>query len=194
MVENLFLGPFHDLGRFISSLVAKPPPTRITSEEALASARQALARDGCDLSRCTVQNLHSFPVNLEPDDLFDLLLTWRQWPLSSFFPCLLEREQGEIWLEYRWLKVIPVVVMKLRATQRPRAIIYDIVWGIGPGGYHSFLIGQANSPPTLKVEAAPTTLSIFTTFPKTRLFPEAVHDQFNYDVYRKLRPASRIWR
>jgi hypothetical protein len=189
--EDFLLGPFYDLGRFIAGIVAKPPPTRILSEAGLAAAGQVLTEVGCDLSRCTVENLHTFPVDMEPDQLFDRLMMWQQWPHSSFFPCLNTDEQGGIWFAYRWWKVMPIVIMKLRAAKRPCYIIYDIVWGIGPGGYHSFLIGQADFPPALRAGTAPTTLSIFTTFPRTWLFPEGLHDRVNYDIYRKLRVLAQ---
>ncbi len=122
------------------------------------------------------------------------LVTWQQWPRSAFFPCPSTDKYGATWFAYRWWKVIPVVIMKLRAAERPHHIIYDIVWGIGPGGYHSFLIGQARLAPTFNARGAQTTVSIFTTFPRTRLFPESLHDQVDYDTLRKLRPSARIWR
>ncbi len=190
-LEDFLLGPFYDLGRFVAGIVAEPPPTRILSGTELSAARQVLSDAGCDLSRCTVENLHTFPVDIEPGQLFDLLVTWQQWPRSSFFPCLSTDEHGVTWFAYRWWKVIPVVIMKLRAAERLRYIIYDIVWGIGSGGYHSFLIDQAGLAPTFKASAPQTTLSIFTTFPRTWLFPEGLHDQVNYDIYRKLHSLNQ---
>jgi hypothetical protein len=187
---NLLLGPFYDLGRFGTGMLAKPPPSRIVSEAGLAVARQVLTDSGCDLSRCTVENLHTFPVNRELDPLFDLLVTWQQWPRSSFFPCPSIDEHGTAWFAYRWWKVIPIVIMKLRAAERPCTIIYDIVWGIGLGGYHSFLIDQASLAPAFNPSPAQTTLSIFTTFPQTRLFPKSFHDRVNYDIYHKLRSST----
>ncbi|MEW5957046.1 MAG: hypothetical protein AB1801_04935 [Chloroflexota bacterium] len=177
------MGPFYDLARFVVGLAAAPPPSRVLDRAELAAAGHVLTGVGCDLSRCTAANLHTFPVDIEPDLLFDLLLRWQQWPCSSFFPCLSRDEHGVIWFAYRWWKIIPIVIMKLRAAEKPRYLIYDIVWGIGPGGYHSFLIGQA--------DPARTTLSIFTTFPQTWLFPEGLHDRVNYDIYRKLRSSNQ---
>ncbi len=185
------------MGRFVAGVLSKPPPTRVLSEEELAVARRVLTSAGCDLSRCTVENLHTFPVNMEPGTLFDLLGTWQQWPCSSFFPCPSTDKYGTTWFAYRWWKVIPIVIMKLRTAERPRYIIYDIAWGIGPGGYHSFLIGQPELMPVLNANAAQTTLSIFTVFPWTWLFLEGLHDRVNYGIYRKLhhktRHGDRIW-
>jgi hypothetical protein len=181
-LEDFLLGPLHDLRRFIVGMGAKPPPTRILTEEKLVAAREILTNTGCDLSRCMVENLHTFPVDINPGPLFDMLATWQQWPCSSFFPCPTTDKHGTTWFAYRWWKIIPIVIMKLKAVARPYHIIYDIVWGIGPGGYHSFLIDQAGP--------AQTTLSIFTTFPRTWLFPEGLHDRVNYDIYRKLRSSD----
>jgi hypothetical protein len=191
-VENFLLGPFYDLGRFISGSVTGPPPTRVVSEEGLAAARRVLINSGCCLSRCTVENLHSFPVDAEPDWVFDMVSTWQSWPCSSFFPCLSTDRYGATWFAYRWWKAIPVVIMKLRTAERPHTIIYDIVWGIGPGGYHAFLIDPADLTGLINTGCARATLSIFTTFPRTRLFPEGLHDRINYDISRKLQRICGI--
>ncbi len=191
-LANYFLGLFYDLERLVIGFLSKPPPTRVVSEEGLAAARQVLTDAGCDLSHCTVENLHTFSVDMEQDQLFDLLVTWQQWPRSSFFPCPRTDEHGTAWFAYRWWRVIPTVIMKLRTAERPRAIIYDIVSGIGSGGYHSFLIRQADLVPALNANIAQTTLSIFTTFPRTWLFPEGLHDRVNYDIYRKLHHQTRL--
>lgn len=188
-LQDFVMGLFCDLGRLVTSVGAEPPPTRVVSEGGLAAARQVLADAGCDLSRCQVENLHTFPVDMESGSLFDLLITWQQWPRSSFFPCSRTDAHGVTWFAYRWWKIVPIVIMKLRVAERPHAIIYDITWGIGPGGYHSFLIGQAGLVPAFNTDAAQTTLAIFTTFPRIWLFPEGLHDRVNYDIYRKLQAA-----
>jgi hypothetical protein len=201
-LENFLLGPLYDLERFVIGWVADPPPTRVLSGEGLTGARRILADIGCELSHCTVENLHTFPVDMEPCHLFDLLVTWQQWPCSSFFPCLpaprpaggARRWTGKhrsVRFAYRWWKVIPVVVMQLRAAEKPHHIVYEILGGIGVGGYHSFLIGQPALQPAFKSCTLSTTLSIYTTFPRTRIFPEGLHDRVNYDIYRKLRSLAR---
>ena len=191
-LENFLLGPFYDVGRFMAGTLTGPPPSRVVSEEGLAAARRVLLNSGCSLSRCTVENLHTCCVATEPDWVFDMLARWQLWPCSSFFPCLSTDEEGTTWLAYRWWKAIPVVIMKLRTAERPRAIIYDIVWGIGPGGYHAFLIDRAGPSHLNSTGVAQATLSIFTTFPRTRLFPEGLHDRVNYDISRKLDNACRV--
>jgi|GEM_PF-3176067 len=198
MLKNFFLGPFYDLGRFITGIVAGPPPTRSFSRIELGAVRRIVTDSGCDLSRCTVENLHIFPVKIEPGRLFDMLMAWQQWPCSSFFPCPSTDGQGVSWFAYRWWKVMPIVKMKLSVAERPSCIIYDIVWGIGPGGYHSFLIGQAGLSAQLRPGLDPalpaqTTLAIFTTLPKTWLFPEGLHDRVNYDICRKLQSSTQRW-
>src|SRR5574341_1011336 len=85
-LENLFLGTFCDIGRFARGALAQPPLTRDLGEEGLKAARKTLARVGCELSRCTMENLHTFSVDMGLGQLFDLLMTWQQWPRSSFFP------------------------------------------------------------------------------------------------------------
>lgn len=185
-LKDFLIGPFYDLGRLVIGVVAESPPTRVVSAGRLAAARQVLADAGCNLSRCTVENLHAFPVDMEPGALFDLLMAWQHWPRSSFFPCSRTDEGGVTWLAYRWWKTIPIVIMKLRVAKRPHSIIYDITWGIGPRGYHSFLVGQAGLASAFNTGAAQTNLAIFTTFPRTWLFPEGLHDRVNYGIYRKL--------
>jgi hypothetical protein len=187
-MKNFILGPFDDLRRFIKGAIITYPPTRLYAESALNTARQTLSKAGCDLSRCTVENLHTFPVDMEPEQLSEHLMSWQQWPRSSFFACSSFDKQGESWFSYRWYNLLPIVLMKLKLTQRGHFIIYDIVKGIGPGGYHTFLINQVDLPPAFKAYQGQTTLSIFTTFPQMRFFPfpEGIHDQVNYDIYRKL--------
>jgi hypothetical protein len=189
-LKNLFLGPFYDIRRFARGALARPPLTRDLSEEGLKAARKTLASVGCELSCCAVENLHTFPVDMGRGRLFDLLMTWQQWPRSSFFPCSGISQDRATCVAYRWWKVIPVVMMKLKAAERPRFIIYDIIWGIGAGGYHSFLIGQTVLPPAFTPGSPQTTLSIYTTFPQTHIFPEGLHDWVNYDIYRRLRSLA----
>jgi hypothetical protein len=186
MFKDVVLGPLNDLRRLFTSMLAKPPSTRVVSGAGLAAARRALTEAGCDLLRCTVENLHTFPVHMEASQLFDLLVAWQHWPCSSFFPCVSSDEQGSTWLAYRWWKAIPVVMMKLRVAEGPSIIIYDIVWGIGSGGYHAFLVDQAERLPAHSACSLRTNLSIFTTLPLPWLFPEGFHDRVNYDIYRKL--------
>ncbi len=178
MLENLLLGPFDDLKRFVTGLLTSPPQTRVKSEAGLATARAILSEAGCDLSRCSESNLHIGVTMLTPDKLFELAVAWQLWPRSSFFACPSTDSQGQEWLVYRWCKTIPIVKMRLKMMVRPRYLIYDLVWGVGVGGYHSFLVGQN--------ESGATTFSILTTFPPTLLFMEGLHDQMNYDIYRQL--------
>lgn len=175
---NFLIGPFDDLRRFVVGATAKPPSTRIISEPEVATARGILSAAGCDLAHCTVINLHTDTSTLSPEQLFDLALAWRLWPRSSFFACPGADSQGTAWLTYRWYKLMPIVKMRLKTAIRPRYIIYDLVWGVGQGGYHSFLINQNGT--------APTTFSICTTFAPTRLFMAGLHDQMNYDIFRQL--------
>lgn len=193
LLENILLGPLDDLRRFISSALTPTPPTRVYSEVALTTARQTLADAGCDLSACTVTNLHTFPVNIPPAPLFDLLMSWQQWPRSGFFACSDTDRHNIMWFSYRWWKLFPVVLMKLRLTQPSCLIIYDIVDGIGPGGYHAFLINQLELPTTFAKATHQTSMSIFTTFPEMNFlpFPERLHDQVNFDIYRKLQILSQ---
>lgn len=183
MLENLLLGPFDDLKRFLAGLVTSPPQTRVKSEAGLAAARATLSQAGCNLSRCSESNLHTGATNLTPDELFDLAAGWQLWPRSSFFACPSTDSQAREWLAYRWCKIIPIVKMRLKTMARPRYLIYDLVWGVGAGGYHSFLVGQN--------ESGATTFSILTTFPPTMLFMEGLHDQMNYDIYRHLLKVER---
>lgn len=185
-LENFILGPFIDFKRFVTGSVRKPPLTRMLGEPDLVTARAVLSWAGCDLRRCTSENLHTATTSLPPDDLFDLLLNWQLWPRSSFFACPTTDEQGTAWFAYRWYKVMPIVKMRLKRAMKPQFIIYDIVWGIGTGGYHSFLIDQAGSGSGDSAEKPQTKVSIYTTFPPTPLFFEGLHDQMNHDVYRKL--------
>lgn len=183
-LESFLLGPFYDLKRFITGAVGQPPPTRVVSAEGVAAARAVLSKAGCDLSRCSETNLHTGFSRLTPEQLFDLVAEWRLWPRSSFFACPSTDPEGTAWLAYRWYKLMPIVKMRLKTAVRPRYIIYDLVWGIGQGGYHSFLIGRDNAKSS--GGATPVTFSICTTFPPTWLFMEGLHDQMNYDIYRQL--------
>ncbi len=180
---NFLLGPFFDLKRFIAGALVQPPSTRVTSEERLAAARAILTEAGCDLSHCTVSNLHTCSTTLQPEQVFDLIAEWTLWPCSSFFACPRVDEQGEEWFSYRWYGMIPIVLMKLKTSVRPRHIIFDLKWGIGAGGYHSFLFTQTDN--------ALTEFSIFTTFSPTRLFLEGLHDQVNYDIYHNLHSTQQ---
>ena len=71
-LEDFLLRPFYDLGRFITGMVTKPPPTRILVEVKLAATREILTNTGCNLSRCTVENLHTFSVDMNPGQLFGM--------------------------------------------------------------------------------------------------------------------------
>jgi hypothetical protein len=183
MLENVLLGPFDDLRRFITGLLTSPPQTRVKSEAGLAAARATLSQAGCDLSYCSENNLHTGASTLTPEQLFDLAAAWQLWPRSSFFACPSTDSQGKAWLAYRWCKTIPIVKMRLKTVLKPRYLIYDLVWGVGAGGYHSFLVGWN--------ESGATTFSILTTFPPTMLFMEGLHDQMNYDIYRQLAHLER---
>jgi hypothetical protein len=176
-LANFLLGPFYDLKRFTVGAVTPPPPHRIVADEELAAARDVLDQAGCDLSRCTENNLHTWPSQLPSQQVFDLFRAWQVWPRSAFFACPRTDSQGDEWFSYRWYNAIPIVKMKLRAATDPHYIIYDIVSGVGVGGYHSFLFDPADSQ---------TNVSILTTFPKHTLFFEGLHDQVNRDIYAKL--------
>lgn len=178
--------------RFVAGFASPTPPTRVVDEVRLKQARAALTNEGCNLSHCTAENLHTFPVDIEPTRLFAMLTMWQQWPRSGFFACLNSDKRGGTWFSYRFWKLIPIVLMKLKTSRSPHHIIYDIKYGIGPGGYHSFLINQVDLPPPFEAYQGQTSLSIFTTFPPMRImpFPEGLHDQVNYDIYHKLREQS----
>ncbi len=179
-IQNFVLGPFYDLKRMVVGAVATPPPSRVVSEQGLAAARAVLTVAGCTLTACTEENLHTWPTSLSPDRVYDLAAAWQLWPPSAFFACP-TTQNGESRFAYRLYSVIPVVKMKLKTAVKPRYIIYDIEWGIGRGGYHTFLIDQTDTAGTKR-----TTLSIFTTFPPSWLFLEGLHDQTNHDIYHKL--------
>jgi len=181
-LANFLLGPFYDLKRFALGAVTQAPPTRITSEKELTAARAILNSAGCALSHCTENNLHTWSTTLLPEQVFDLAAEWKLWPRSAFFACPRADEQGEAWFSYRFYKVAPIVIMKLKSVVRPRHIIYDLKWGVGAAGYHSFLFDQADD--------GSTEFSILTTFPPTRLFLEGLHDQVNYDIYRNLKEVE----
>jgi hypothetical protein len=176
-LTNVLLGPFYDLKRFTVGVVTPPPPSRIIADEKLAAAREELTQAGCDLSHCTETNLHTWPSQLPSKQIFDLFRVWQVWPRSAFFACPRTDNQGDDWFSYRWYRIIPIVKMKLKAVTNPHLIIYDIVSGVGVGGYHSFLFDPADSQ---------TNVSILTTFPPHPLFFEGLHDQVNRDIYTKL--------
>jgi len=188
-LENVILGSFDDIKRFVVGVTSQAPSTRIITEDRLNQARAALTSVGCDLSHCTVENLHTFPVDIEPTQLFPKLMKWQQWPRSGFFACLSSDKQGATWFSYRLWKLIPIVMMKLKINNPPHHIVYNIKQGIGKGGYHSFLINQVELPPVFEAYKEQTSLSIFTTFPPMRImpFPEGLHDQVNYDIYHQLK-------
>jgi hypothetical protein len=176
-LANFLLGPFYDLKRFTVGAVAVPPPSRVVAEEDVAAARNVLVQAGCDLVRCTENNLHTWSSALSPEQVFDLFQTWQLWPRSGFFARSRTDSQGDEWFSYRWYKLIPIVQMKLKVADKPRYIIYDIVAGVGVGGYHSFMFEVTDSR---------VNVSILTTFPKHPLFFEGLHDQVNHDIYAKL--------
>ena len=175
--SNFLLGPFYDLKRFTVGSVTAPPLSRIVTENEVAAAREVLTQVGCDLSRCTENNLHTWSSDLPPEQIFDLFRAWQAWPRSGFFACPRIDSQGDEWFSYRWYRLIPIVQMKLKAAEKPHYIIYDIVSGVGVGGYHSFLFDPGDSR---------VNVSILTTFPKHPLFFEGLHDRVNHDIYAKL--------
>lgn len=183
MLTNYLTGPFYDLKRFVVGVMSEPPPTRVVSEAGLVAARAVLTGTNCNLRPCTEENLHTGWTSLPADLVFDLLLRWQLWPHSSFFACPSTDEQGVSWFAYRFYEVLPIVRMRLKAARKPRYIIYDIVSGIGAGGYHSFLIEE---PRRNSAHPAETQVSIFTTFPPSLLFFEGLHDQMNADIFREL--------
>ena len=179
---RLVLGPAYDFRRFVVGQTSSPPPTRRRAEADVRAARVVLTAAGCDLSRCQVSNLHAQTVALPAGRLYDLFLAWDAWPCSAFFACPSVDADGGSWLRYRFYKTLPIVVMRLKTAVRPYFIIYDLVWGIGAGGYHAFLFRP--------VSAAETEASILTTFPPSRLFFEGLHDQMNLDVYRAVEAVA----
>ncbi len=178
---NFLLGPFYDLKRFMVGALTAPPPSRVVSEESVAAARKMLHRAGCDLSNCTENNLHTWPSPLPAEQIFDLFRAWTLWPPSGFFACTTIDRGGEEWFAYRWYKLVPIVKMKLKTAVSPQYIIYDLVSGVGAGGYHSFLLSPSG---------AQTDVSILTTFPKHPLFFEGLHDQVNHDIYARLQQVE----
>lgn len=181
--ENYLIGPLYDLKRFVTGSLTQAPATRIVSEAGLAGARAALTWANCDLTRCTEENLHTWISKLPADQIFDLLATWQLWPRSSFFACPSTDQAGQVQFAYRWYGLMPIVRMKLKTVIKTRCIIYDIMGGVGQGGYHSFLLDEAAH--------GQTEVSIFTTFPPTRLFFEGLHDQVNVDIFKQLRERER---
>ena len=175
--ENYLVGPFDDMRRFVVGSVSQPPPTRVVSEEALTSARTTLTEANVDLEACTVENLHMWRSPLAAETIFNRLLHWQLWPRSSFFACPTTDQDGTATLTYRWYGLVPIVMMQLNTAIKPSCIIYDIVWGIGRGGYHSFLLDETVT--------GQTCISIFTTFPPTPLFFEGLHDQMNFDIFKQ---------
>ena len=176
--ENYLIGPFYDFKRFVVGSISQPPPTRIVSETGLAAARATLTWANCDLKKCTEENLHTWTTQLPAEQVFDLLASWQLWPRSSFFACPTTDQTGAVRFAYRWYGLVPIVLMKLKTAIKPRCIIYDIVWGVGASGYHSFLFDKAAN--------GQTQVSIFTTFPPTLLFFEGLHDQVNADIFKAL--------
>jgi hypothetical protein len=181
-LKNFLLGPFYDAKRFLLGAVAPPPPCRVLAPEGLRAAHAILTEAGCNLNGCQVENLHTWPTTAPPENAFEWLVAWQLWPTSTFLACPTLDEAGTPWFAYRWYGLLPLVKMKLKASRKPRYIIYDLVWGIGAGGYHSFLVGQN--------QHHQTTVSIYTTFAPTPLFLEGMHDQINYDFYHQLEQAS----
>lgn len=175
---RIVLGPAYDLRRFVVGQTSAPPPTRRAAASDVRAARAVLAAAGCDLSRCRVSNLHTQRVALPAARVYDLFLAWDAWPCSAFFACPSTDADGAIWLRYRFYRTLPIVVMRLKTALRPYFIIYDLVRGIGAGGFHAFLFRP--------ISATDTDVSIMTTFPSSRLFFEGLHDQMNQDVYREV--------
>lgn len=176
-LANVLGGPFQDLRRLIVGSVTPPPPTRKLAASDLAAARAVLTTAGCDLSRCTGENLHTVITPLPPAEVFDLAAQWALWPRSAFFACPTRDAAGASWFSYRFYGALPIVVMRLKTAVAPQYIIYDLVSGIGAGGYHAFLLAPQAS--------GGTAFSIFTIFPPT-LFLTGLHDQTNLDIFQKL--------
>lgn len=185
---RLLVGPFHDVRRFLTGVARERPATRQLGRAELDAARGVLAEAGCDLSLCTETNLHADVIPLPAAQVYEVFATWEAWPISSFFICPWQAAPNGQGVAYRFSKTFAVVVMQLKAAVSPRYIIYDLVWGIGAGGYHGFLFRPISDDST---EAA-----IISTFPRTRLFLEGLHDQMNLDIYRRAHalaggPAAR---
>ncbi len=106
-----------------------------------------------------------------------MFAAWQAWPRSGFFACPQRAVDGTQWFSYRFFGRIPVVKMHLKHAERPHAIIHDVTWGFGHGGYHCFLFTPATD--------GATTASIFTIYPP-QFFLTGLHDQTNRDIFRKL--------
>lgn len=183
-LRRVLLGPFYDLRRLLLGVAARPPSTRQLARADVDEARSALVRAGCDLGDCTEVNLHADRISLPVDQVFDLFASWQTWPVSAFFVCpWRDRAKGH-GVAYRLYGTVPVVVMQLRVAAAPRHIIYDLVKGIGAGGYHAFLFRPVSESSALA--------SIVSTFPPTRLFLEGLHDQMNYDIYRRAHALAAV--
>lgn len=182
VTSRVILGPLLDLARYVRGEIGPPPTTRRLAEGEIGAAQAALAAHGCDLSGCTVTNLHTARVPLSADRLYDLALHWESWPCSAFFACLTSTMVGVGQFSYRFYGALPIVLMRLSVARWAAAIIYRITHGIGRGGYHAFLLS-----PLAEQETA---FSIFTTFPPTWFFFEGLHDQMNYDIYLQLHRQS----
>ena len=175
--DRVTLGPVLDLSRYVRGKLTAPPATRRLARAELDYARATLVAAGCDLSACTVANLHTACVPLPAARLFELVLSWQGWPCSAFFACSSGTTAGVGRFSYRLYGMLPIVMMRLMVVQRADLIIYEITHGIGAGGYHSFLFQQ--------LTARETAFSIFTTFPPSWFFFEGLHDHMNYDIYRQ---------
>ncbi|MFN8497804.1 MAG: hypothetical protein U0641_08110 [Anaerolineae bacterium] len=68
--------------------------------------------------------------------------------------------------------------MRLKTALRPYFIIYDLVRGIGAGGFHAFLFRP--------ISATDTDVRIMTTISVVAVAFEGLHDQMNQDVYREV--------
>jgi len=169
---NITVGMFMDLVRFIRCLMHIPIASRDRSTHSLDEANKILSDAGCDLTICTVTNLHNKVLQHPVLDVFRLFNHWEAWPLSSFFACL--SKDGHV-LVYRWLKLFPIVKMVLKERKEGSYIIYDLNWGIGKGGFHSFLFHD---------EGEQSRVSIYTTFAPTKLFLEWMHDHVNEAIFR----------
>lgn len=176
--KRILIGPFLDLRRFVVGSLAAPPATRRTDPAAEAAARSLLADAGCDLAACSVTNLHTAVVDLPADRLHADFLAWRAWPLSAFFACPTLDAARVHRFAYRLYNGPPIVHMRLKSSVPARHIIYDLVWGIGVGGYHAFLFQPETSERTA--------VSILTTFPPHPFFFAGLHDRMNADIFHLL--------